>query len=46
MPTNAQHILDFRHDEVTMVSQASAHGRSQLKPKKSEVGPYTEKVLE
>ena len=31
---------------ITVKSRASAHGRSQLKPKKSGVGPYTENLLE
>ena len=30
----------------TVKSQASAHGRSQLKPQKIGVGPYTENLLE
>ena len=30
----------------TVLSRASAHGRSQLKPEKSGVGPYTENLLE
>ena len=30
----------------TVKSRASAHGRSQLKPKKSGVGPYMENLLE
>ena len=29
-----------------VLSQASVHGLSQLKPKKSGVGPYTENLLE
>ena len=34
------------HPLLPVLSRASAHGRSQLKPEKSGVGPYTEEVLE
>ena len=39
--TNEQHMYI-----LYILSQASVHGLSQLKPKKSGVGPYTENLLE
>ena len=39
-------LVKMHNSNNTIVSQASAHGGSQLKPEKSGVGPYTEEVLE